>query len=256
MQRALASVLADPWADRPREFYAETEEDAARADFIRAQLAVARARREAGVRRPEIERQALAASLPGLAHADRWSGGIAPLLVYRGQGPAPWRFRRGFVEEVTLPAAHFLRVAPALYARAPILDLRLLDVKPVFSLLCASPQLERIRSLDLSAAGLDDDDVDRLADSHHLGRLRWLSLYFNGVTDRGVERLAAARAHLPHLRFVRLDGNPCGDPNPLVDELDGFVRSEVELELRERHGAVPWLGDNPSADPPDPEAIE
>lgn len=261
MQRALAAVLADPWADGPREYFADAVEasDPARAAFVRAQLDVARARREAGVRRKSIESDALAAGLPGLANGARWSGGIAALLGYAGKGSAPWRFRRGFVEETRLPAAHFLRIAPSLYARAPILDLVLTEVKPVAAQLFASPHLARIRSLDLSVCALGDAEVALLANSRHVTKLRWLSLYFNQVTDAGVETLAAARSTLPALRFVRLDANRCTDPNPVPEEEDGRVyglsRSAAESVLRSRHGAVPWLGDNPSGDAPDPETF-
>ncbi len=261
MHRALAAVIADPWADRPREHFADAVEptDPERADFVRAQLDVARARRAAGVRRKPIESDALAAAVVGLAHGARWSGGIAALLGYDGRTTPPWRFRRGFVEEVKLPAAHFLRVAPSLYARAPILDVVLTEVKPVAAQLFASPHLARIRSLDLSVSDIGDAEVDLLVHSRHLARLRWLSLYFNRVTDDGVEALANARSTLPALRFVRFDSNPCTDPNPVPDEDDGRVygllRSAAESDLRSRHGAVPWLGDNPSRDAPDPETF-
>ena len=261
MQRALAAVIADPWADRPRERFADAAEgaDPARASFVREQLDVALARRAAGVRRKDVESDALAAGLPGLTNGARWSGGIAALLGYDGQGSAPWSFRRGFVEEVKLPAAHFLRVAGSLFARAPVLDLVLTDVKPFAAQLFASPHLARIRSLDLSIAGIGDAEVALLTRSKHIGKLRWLSLYFNRITDAGVETLAAARASLPALRFVRLDGNPCADPNPVVEEEDGrfygLSRSAFGSDLRARHGKIPWIGDNPSGDPPDPEAF-
>lgn len=261
MQRALAAVIADPWADRPRDYFADAVEpsDPQRASFIREQLAIARARRAAGVRRKAVEADALGAGLPGLTHGARWSSGIAALLGYDGKNGVPWRFRRGFVEGVTLSAGHFLRVAPSLYARAPILDLTLTDVRPFAAQLFASPHLARIRSLDLSVAAIGDAEVLQLSRSRQLGKLRWLSLYFNQVTDAGVESLAAARAALPSLRFVRLDGNPCSDPNPVPEEEDGRVyglsRSAFGAELCSRHGAIPWIGDNPSGDPPDPETF-
>lgn len=261
VQRALAAVIADPWGDAPRAYFADAVEgvDPERAAFVRAQLDVARDRRAAGVRRRSVESDALVAGLPGLANGARWSGGIAPLLGFDGGRAPPWRFRRGFVEEVRLPAAHFLRVAPSLYARAPILDLALTDVKSTLPALFASPHLARVRSLDLSVAGLVDEDLGPLVACRHLTRLRWLSLYFNRLTDAGVERLAAARSTLPNLRFVRLDGNPCADPNPIREEEDGrtygLSRSAREAELRERHGPLPWLGDNPSGEAPDPEAF-
>ncbi len=251
MQRALAAVIADPWADGPRERFAEqvAATDPERSAFIEAQLAVARARKAAAVRRRSVEADALVAGLPGLVNGARWCGGIAPLLAYNGRCGPPWRFRRGFVEEVTLPAAHFLRVAGSLYARAPILDVVLTDVKPVAAELFSSSHLARLRSLDLSVNALGDAEIRLLTRSRHLVRLRWLSLYYNDVTDDGVNALAAARATLPALRYLRLDANPCVDPNPVASG----EQPARALDLQARHGLVAWLGDNPSGDPPDPE---
>jgi hypothetical protein len=261
VQRALAAVLADPWGDAPRERFADEVQgvDPERAAFIRDQLDIVRQRRAAGVRRKDIESDALGASLAGLANGERWSNGILPLFGPPSPGTKPWRYRRGFVEEVTLPAAHFLKIASALYARAPILDLVLKDVRPVAAQLFASPHLSRIRSLSLANSGLGDAELGILTHSRHLGRLRWLSLYFNAITDEGVEALARAKSALPALRFVRLDGNPCRDPNPWVEEEDGRVYgvhpSARGEELMERHGSLPWIGENPSSEAPDPETF-
>lgn len=262
MQRAFAAVLANPWADEPRQRFADAVEasDPDRAKFVRAQLAVAEQRRRAGVRRKPIETEALGASLAGLKNGVKWSGGVGPLLSFDGSNGAPWRYRRGFVEEVKLPTPHFLRVASSLYGRAPILDLVLTDVKAHAAALFASPHLARIRSLDLSNNQLGDAQIQLLARSPHLSRLRWLSLYFNDVGDPGVECLAAAKDRLPALRFVRLDSNPCGDPNPYLDEADGrtygLIRSSVEEELVAKFGPISWIGDNPSSESPDPETFE
>lgn len=262
MQRAFAAVLANPWADEPRQRFADAVEptDPVRAKFIRAQLAVADQRRRAGVRRKAVETEALGAGLAGLKHGVKWCGGIGPLLGFDGSNGAPWRFRRGFVEEVKLGTPHFLKVAGALYGRAPVLDLVLSDVKAHAAALFASPHLARIRSLDLSNNHLGDTEIALLTRSPHLTRLRWMSLYFNDISDAGVERLAAAKDRLPALRFVRLDSNPGGDPNPYLDEEDGrtydLIRSSVEEELVAKFGAIPWIADNPSAEPPDPETFE
>ena len=261
VQRAFAAVLANPWADEPRERFAEKVEatDPDRAKFVRAQLAVAEARRRAGVRKKAVESEALAASFAGLKNGVAWSGGVGPLLGFDGSNGAPFRYRRGFVEEATLSAPHFLKVASALFARAPILDLVLRDVKGHAAALFASPHLARIRSLDLSDNKLGDAEIAILARSPHLSRLRWLSLYFNSVSDTGVEALAAS-ATLPALRFVRFDSNPCGDPNPYVDEEDGrtygLIPSSVGEDLVAKHGPIAWIGDNPSELPPDPETFE
>ena len=262
MQRAFAAILASPWADAPRERFAEcvAQSDPERAQFIRRQLAVAVQRRRAGVRKKPIESDAMLAGLPGLKHGVRWSGPVAPLLGFDGTNGAPWRFRRGFVEQVTIATPHFLKIAGSLYGRAPILDLVLTDARPHIRALFSSPHLARIRSIDLSNNKLGDAEIEVLSKSAQLSRLRWLSLYFNAVSDRGVEYLAAAKERLPALRFVRLDSNPCGDPNPYFDEEDGrtyeLVRSAVGDELVEKHGPLAWIGDNPSTFAPDPETFE
>jgi uncharacterized protein (TIGR02996 family) len=41
-----------------------------------------------------------------------------------------WEYRRGFIERVELPAAYLLEYAAALFAAAPILDVRLSDRRP------------------------------------------------------------------------------------------------------------------------------
>lgn len=261
MQQALAAVLANPWSDSPRELFAArvAASDPDRAKFVLAQLKVAESRREAGVRTRAVEFSALGAGLLGLTHGMRWQNGVAPLLGFDGKNGAPWRYRRGFIEEITVPAAHFLKVAAPLYARAPVLDLVLGDGKAHARAIFASPHLARIRSLDLSNSKIGDAEVALLVQSPHLARLRWLSLYFNEVTDKGVEMIAAARTTLPALRFVRLDDNPCRDPNPAVDEEDGrtygLERSARGEELIERFGPLPWIGDNPSSEAPDPETF-
>src|SRR5947209_3533135 len=110
-----------PDDDTPRLVYADWLEEhggpggEARAEVIRVQCTLARLD-EADDRRWELEareRRLLR------AHGKHWAGPLRPLV-------RRWRFRRGFVEDVTLRAEDFLRRAPELFARHPVRRVRFL----------------------------------------------------------------------------------------------------------------------------------
>jgi len=254
----MRAVLADPDGDEPRSAYmayAAANGDP-RADFIRVQLALAEAHRRG-------------------AAIEEWSPLYQTSKMYLEKHGALWRqplepvvidslidkpgFRRGFVEDVTMDAAAFAREAPRVFALAPIRYVSLRDVMRSPQAL-ASPHLARIRSLDLSARGVDDAAIAILAGSPHARGLRWLELSKNAIGRAGLDALVAS-PHLTGLRYVNFVGNPVGDP---VDgySMDGFAvsdthPSELGRELEAKHGRIEWLH-SPSrfaaSYPPDPDA--
>ena len=165
-------------------------------------------------------------------HGERWSADVRP-LVDRLQ------FSGGFVELIAVDAARFLQTASSIYDRAPVLRLWLTGVKPVAQQLFSSPFLERIRALELARNDLDDDDVELIARSAHLGELRWLSLSTNRVGPRGLEALAASQG-LPRLEYLGLSFNPVADPTPKsADTYD--TDSAMATELMAKYGHRAWL---------------
>ncbi len=226
----LAQVIAEPEADAPREAFADWIEydDPAWAEMIRSDLTAARKRRHGGVAWPAGNR----AEILQQQHGERWAGRIRDAV-------SSWAFHRGFVEAVTVDAEWFLETADELYDLAPILHLRLTDVKLVTEELFASPHLERIRSLNLIDNELGDDEAVLLADSYRLRGLRWLDLSSNRIGPAGLEALAAT-PWLPHLQYLGFRFNAVEDPTPQHnDEYD--VTSAAARALIERHGPQVWL---------------
>jgi hypothetical protein len=143
-----------------------------------------------------------------------------------------------------LEARTFLEQAEALYRLAPIFHVDLDAPRPVLEALLDSPHLERLVSIDLSKAGLTDDDARRIAGSKRLRSLRYLDLGSNQLSDAGVEALAASDA-LKAVNYLGLRWNPCKDPTPQhADEYDA-TSAEAEA-LMKRYGHREWLDARPS----------
>ena len=102
------AILDNPEEDAPRLVYAdwlEEHDQAERAQFIRLQIDLARLP-EGAPGRTELEVR----QLPVLrSRRPDWVGPLADLVD-------GWTFRRGFVEEVTLPARDFVKVGGKLKA--------------------------------------------------------------------------------------------------------------------------------------------
>jgi hypothetical protein len=226
------AVIASPEADEPRLAYAAAiaPADPLRAELIDVQLRWDRLRK---AQERSDERYTLAMRAGDLTreHGPAWASDVAPLVD-------AWRFVRGFVEDVRMDAAAFLRTAPDLFRRAPILHLQLKALAPVTRAVLSSPHLARLRSLDLSRGDLGDEGVALLA-SCDLPNLRWLNLDFNNIGRSGLDALCASRS-LPRLAYVSLMSNAVPDPLPgLVD--DYTTETLLARELREKHGPVRWL---------------
>ena len=212
----LATILAEPNADLPRLVYADYLEefgdtlDAARAEFIRAQVELAAGVGDA-TRRAALE--ARERTLLAL-HASAW---LRPLRA-RGealQNPGTHGlFRRGFVELVWMPAAIYLTKAHKLFARSPVRELRLTRVKvPEVAQLLAHPATRQLAALDLSDHYIGDEAARAVAAADV--RLEVLRLRSSNLTDAGAELLAeAAAAWTPKL--VDVSGNGIGNGGRLL----------------------------------------
>lgn len=236
----LKAVLSGPDEDAPRLSFAEWCEGRsepttrARGDFIRTQLSLANLDVTAHPRE-EYSLRYQSEKLDRRHHQD-WGGEVGALVE-------EYRFDRGFVEFVGLPAEEFLELASGVFALAPIRHLRLTEVTHVAGVLFDSPHLSAIRSLDLSRCGLADSEVAQLAASPYLTELRWLSLAENEVGVAGAGALAASFS-LPHLRYVNFRGNRF-EPNLRHtfdggDVIDSWLPDDG-IALEEQYGRLPWL---------------
>jgi uncharacterized protein (TIGR02996 family) len=212
-----AAILADPEDDTPRLVYADWLEehgDPERAEFIRVQIKLARLPTADLESREEV----LLAR-----HEEEW---LSPLKA-RGaplEGGAAGAFRRGFVEVVWMPATAFLDRAQELFARAPVLELRVTRATPdEFHWLMQSPRLARLRGLDLSDRRLGDPAVVELARSQFTATLRTLRLRACDITDRGAHILVHASPTWD-LRELDLSFNP--------------ISREWLAALRDRYGVA------------------
>ncbi len=196
----LAAVLAEPHDDTPRLVYADWLDEHGqpeRAEFIRVQVELAR--------NPTLALQSREVALFFL-HGDRW---LAPLKAPGRplDGESHGAFRRGFVEVVWMTAARFLDRAAALFASAPVRELRVTrTTRDDLARLLASPFLARLDCLDLSDRRLGDPAVFGVAGAETVRGLRSLRLRGCGFTHSGAMALANS-PFLSGLRFLDVSHN-------------------------------------------------
>jgi uncharacterized protein (TIGR02996 family) len=192
----LQAVLDNPDDAAPRLIFADWLEERGdpRGVFIRLQCAQERLGPADPVR-PELEDQ-VRELLD--RHEAEWT---APL---RGVASA-WRFRRGFVEEVTLEAAA-LPAGGALFDAFPIQKVFIDKLRDHVKAVAACPHLARVRVLDVSGCTLRDGGVETLLASPHLTQLTGLDLAGNWLENRAVRALAASPL-MPRLNWLNLCNN-------------------------------------------------
>lgn len=252
----LQRIRAYPDDDVPRLVFADWLEEqarteppldasrlAARAAFIRVQLALARLPADADAHtepevswagsREELEetRSRLQLAERGLldVHEEEWAAAFRVLAA----GPV---FRRGFVEEVRVTAREYLRHAHELFAAGPIRHIHFTELGGSLTALARCPYLSRLsavsvyaqhagellartlaqcpyladlRVLNLARNRLTDEDVAVLAWSPGLGSLEDLNLAENDFGEGGARSLAAA-VGLPRLARLDLRNNRLG----------------------------------------------
>lgn len=249
----LAAIIAQPDEDTPRLAYADLldetggDENAARAEFIRLQIASARGSVDQGLlkrQRTLLTRHGASWVGPGFSVHPAWDGYITDsyLLVKE----ASFNFRRGFVEEIATSPAKFGPLAKRLLVTHPIRAAHFFRRRTHrrtgwLQRALARPELGRFKAIQLSEAGVTDSDLEELTRCEHLGRLESLKLFLTyGLTESGIRRLAspalsglrslsacsmsafggnpipalagmAASPHLAGLKELDLEGNSLGD---------------------------------------------
>ncbi len=205
----LQGIIADPDDDGPRLVYADWLEERGdpRGEFIRAQYTLA----QPGVKDPDrVEEWCQREEQLLKEHRAEW------LRPFKGLGKG-CTFRRGFVEEVTLPARSFLRKAARLAELTPLRVVHLTKADGCGAAVAALPVVARLTQLDLQGGGwLMDEDAIPLAESPHVAGLTRLA-FTNSVADdgtmigdEGVAALAASK-YLRRLQALGLKGNDIGD---------------------------------------------
>jgi uncharacterized protein (TIGR02996 family) len=209
----LAAILANPDDKKARLIYADLLQDRGdpRGDFIALQCA----RADLSVDDPrgaELD-DSIAALLK--KHKKAWTGACGEARGSR------WEYRRGFVEKLSIDAAHLLANAAAIFAAEPLAELNIwkIDESPGGLAPLLELPLHRIKRLSLARCALTEDDYQALARATTLGAVESLDLTNGGSVEQPVWPLAAATS-LPKLRELKLTGAMIGD-----DQMETLARS-------------------------------
>jgi uncharacterized protein (TIGR02996 family) len=190
----LEAITAEPDEAAHRLVYADWLEehggaaDQARAEFIRAQCALA------SLPRHDPSRRGLRAREQALLreHEAEWAAPVSDLV-------SRWRFRRGFIEEVTITASQLLRRGADLFRLAPVGHVRLRGTLELPALLQGPARqqkfaalLDRLRGLDLGMEYLRDEIGLAFQSLPHLPRLQHLNIGNNQLTVTALRTLASS----------------------------------------------------------------
>jgi uncharacterized protein (TIGR02996 family) len=230
-QALLAEICQNPDDDAPRLIYADWLEehggtaDAARADFIRTQVASAYLS-EAHPLFGDLQKRA--AFLLG-EHQSNWLVELPEFEDLEFED-----FRRGFVNRVKVYSARrFDEYANELTAAAPLQAIHCPDLghREIHTLLKV-PILRQFREMDLSGHGLDPTSSALLGQCDYLCGLETLYLYSNRLGDRGALFLGLGGA-LQSLRELYLFGNRIA--NEGAASLAEHFPKLATLDLRDNH---------------------
>jgi uncharacterized protein (TIGR02996 family) len=247
----LADIIENADEDAPRLVFADWLDDhgdAARAELIRAQIELARG--ATGNRRNALE--AREAELLA-AHAEAWAAPLTEVVSEDYRAEITCVFRRGFVEEVQLPGEALVESGGLLFARAPILTVRLPDDED-FTALARCKHLLRLRCLDLTGSGLSSNfGPAKLFRSRYLANLT--SLLACGYDDNCPLDVEGARSiirskYLGNLKHLDVSNNWFGTEGTVellkAKNLASLERLELEGVGMEDEGTIaiagtPWL---------------
>jgi uncharacterized protein (TIGR02996 family) len=241
----IQAIRSAPEDDAPRLIYADWLEEhgqAERADFIRIQC------RLFGI--PEADPSA--ATLRARAEEmlrDNWHTWVSPLRELVGpkydrygetwmsedyQPEGLRRFRRGFVDAITLDAERFLAQAKTVLELLPLHALRVWGGGRCAAELLRCPHLAGLHTLafvDYFSDPLTPRDALALAASPYVHGLRALYLGWNSLGDEGVESLTRAR-WLTSLVTLDLSQNGLTDAAALALASCPYLRELQTLYLR------------------------
>lgn len=196
----LAAIIAQPDDDTARLVFADWLQEngqETRAEFIRTQIRAVQAEPYS----KESRRYAVAAERLHEGNYGEWSRHVRQRLV-------AWEFRRGFIEHAAVNAATFPRDAAELFALEPIRSLQLVrfdssattvSLLPFFE----TPQLERVKQLEISGFRLAPVELEPLATCRYLGNLTDICLRNTPVPLNWFETLISGNA-LPLLTGLDL----------------------------------------------------
>ncbi len=200
----LEAVLTHPDDDAPRLVYSDwlTEQGDPRGEFIAVQCARARLEADVPEQRELIEREWALLQV----HEETWRTAAAP-------GVTSAKFRRGFIDDLTLSATAFVDDAERLFSREPVRTARIVNAAEKGAVqLAASPALKRLTGLRLlnstgsASHGIGLEGLTALLASRNLGHLELLSLEGQHVDDLGAILLAQAAA-LPSLQSLQISAD-------------------------------------------------
>jgi uncharacterized protein (TIGR02996 family) len=200
----LAAILANPDDKKARLIYADLLQDRGdpRGDFIALQCARADLAAD-DPRGAELD-DSIAALLK--KHKKTWTSACGEAKGAR------WEYRRGFVEKLSIDAAHLLANAATIFAVEPLEELNIwkIDESPGGLAPLLELPLHRIKRLSLARCALTEADYQALARATTLGVVESLDLTNGGSVEQPVWPLAEATS-LPKLRELKLTGAMIGD---------------------------------------------
>jgi len=187
----IEAVIAEPYADLPRQVFADALQarNDPRGELVMLELALAgplsiRKREQMKARRDALFAQ----------HAKTW---FPTALEYRTRG--------GFISSITGTFAKVAAEATALFATQPVVEAAISNVEA--AKLVKAPWLRHIRELSVRGA-LGDKGFATLVAAANAQQLTSLNVTASGL---GKKALAALGTHLPHCRTLVLTANLVGD---------------------------------------------
>jgi uncharacterized protein (TIGR02996 family) len=217
----LQAVLETPDDDTPRLVYADWLDDHgdARGTFIRLQCEIARLPED------DPRRAALMAQAMPLEEQIRKSLRQKVRPEWARRIPA-WvlkekhNFERGFLAGLTTTPGRFLQGAEALVRAVPLQHLKLNYLREFLPKLLALPEIERLRTLDLSWSWMGNPGAAALAGASRLRGLRALTLQACQLRCGSGVSLGTS-PYLANLTHLNLRGNSLYDRG-----VEGLVRSK------------------------------
>ena len=223
-----AAILANPDDDTPRLILADwldehgNKADREQARFIRLECDLARRDPFAPAPQPEAKE----ADKLELKYYKQWGAGLDKLVLMT-------RFRRGFVEEVTMYSKRFVAEGSRLFEEQPVRAVKFADMTsgrgaaPLDELF-ACPLLARLHTVHFVGAPVNDDFAGHLTRSPHLAGIRRLRLQRSGISPEGLVSIMESKG-LPALTELDLSDNVVIDSEHLAALSKSRALSRLEV---------------------------